>query len=198
MNQENLLSRLNTIRSKDDLNNPQFQEELLKQLFPETTEELVLDLSNVTSAFYGLLLKNIGNEFGLNKIDKISRDTFYEIGIIKSKQCLEKIDHLPIDTRAFLIVLISAIYNASPEYNYKVIEFSPQKTVFELNGVDRYYRILKNLEIEDHITFPTLKTFMMGIKDFLNIKCSIDINFEVLNDKEFKTKHIYSFTLNYE
>lgn len=195
MNQENLLERLKEIRKNDSLKDVGFQKELIKKLFPETTENLVLDLSNVTSAFYGLLLDNVGKEFGYDKINNISKTTFYNIGQIKAKQCFEKIENMPIDSRSFLIVLISAIYNASPEYNFNVIDFSKEKTIFELYGVDRYLRILNNLSISNHIEFPTLSSFMQGIKDYFKIDCKMNIDFEITNIENNETKHTYKFEL---
>ncbi|ELM3645124.1 hypothetical protein [Flavobacterium psychrophilum] len=195
MNQENLLERLKELRKNDNLKDVGFQKELIEKLFPETTENLVLDLSNVTSAFYGLLLDNVGKEFGYDKINNISKTTFYNIGQIKAKQCFEKIENMPIDSRSFLIVLISAIYNASPEYNFNVIEFSKEKTIFELYGVDRYLRILNNLSISNHIEFPTLSSFMQGIKDYFKIDCKMNIDFEIINIENNETKHTYKFEL---
>lgn len=195
MNQENLLERLNEIRKNDYLKDVGFQKELIEKLFPKTTENLVLDLSNVTSAFYGLLLDNVGKEFGYDKINNVSKTTFYNIGQIKAKQCFEKIENMPIDSRSFLIVLISAIYNASPEYNFNVIEISKEKTIFELYGVDRYLRILNNLSISNHIEFPTLSSFMQGIKDYFKIDCKMNIDFEIINIENNETKHTYKFEL---
>lgn len=195
MNQENLLERLKEIRKNDNLKDVGLQKELIEKLFPKTTENLVLDLSNVTSAFYGLLLDNIGKEFGYDKINNVSKATFYSIGQIKAKQCFEKIENMPIDSRSFLIVLISAIYNASPEYNFNVIEVSKEKTIFELYGVDRYLRILNNLSISNHIEFPTFSSFMQGIKDYFKIDCKMDIDFEIINTENNETKHTYKFEL---
>ncbi len=195
MEQANLLERLKQIRKNDTLNDVAFQKELIEKLFPNTTENLVLDLSNVTSAFYGILLDNIGKEFGYDKIDKVSKTTFYSIGQIKAKQCFEKFKDMPIDSRSFLIVLISAIYNASPEYNFNVIEMGKETTIFELYGVDRYLRVLNNLSISDHIEFPTLSPFMVGIRDFFKLNCKMDIDFEVTNIKNNETKHTYKFEL---
>lgn len=195
MTQENLLERLKEIRKNDNLRNVELQKELIQKLFPKTTENLVLDLSNVTSAFYGLLLDNVGKEFGYDKIDSLSKTTFYNIGQIKAKQCFEKIENLPIDSSTFLIVLISAIYNASPEYYFNVVEISEEKTIFELYGIDRYLRILNNLSISKYIEFPTLSTFMEGIKDYFKIDCNIEIDFEIINLENNDTKHTYKIEL---
>lgn len=189
-----LLDDLTHIRKNDFYGSEELKEELQSLLFPASTMELTLDLSNVTSAFYGLLLKNTGNEIGFDKIDEISKSTFYDLGLAKSSQCANKMNLLPKDTRAFFIVLASAIFNASPEYSFKIIKYSKEKTIFELNGIDRYFRILNELQISDYITFPTLIPFMNGIKDFFEINCRIDYNFEINKDTNV-TKCIYEFNL---
>lgn len=189
-----LLAELEPIRKNDYYGSPELKQELHKALFPSSMEELTLDLSSVTGAFYGLMLKNIGNKIGFDKIDEISKSVFYDLGKTKTKQCSEKMEILPIDTRAFFIVLTSAIFNASPEYTIKVINYTPEKTIFELNGVDRYLRILNQLEISEHITFPTLIPFMNGIKDELNISSELVYKCEIKEGTN-EVKCTYEFTL---
>lgn len=189
-----LLEDLKQIRKNDYYGTVELEVELQDSLFPSSTEELTLDLSNVTSAFYGLMLKNIGNEIGLDKIDGISKSTFYDLGKAKSSQCETKMEILPKDTRVFFIVLTSAIFNASPEYSFKIIKYSKEKTVFELNGVDRYLRILNELEISNYITFPTLIPFMNGIKDYFEINCKIEYDLEINNETN-EVKCVYEFNL---
>jgi hypothetical protein len=109
---------------------------------------------------------------------------------------LDKYESIPKDSRTFLIVLISAIYNASPEYSFKILEFTKQRSVFELNGIDRYLRILNNLSISEHITFPTLIPFMNGIKDYYKINSSMNVDFEIINEDTNEIKCIYKFELN--
>ena len=89
-------------------------------------------------------------------------------------------------------VIVSAIYNASPEYVFEIIELSPNKTIFKLDGIDRYLRILSQLDIEHHITFPVLIPFMEGIKNALDLDCKIEFE-SVINKEENKTNTIYKF-----
>lgn len=196
MNKENLLKQLEKVRENDFYDNEDLKNLLIEKFFPSSTSVLTLDLSNITSAFYGLLLNNIGEKIGFESIDDISKKTFYDLGQAKSKQCLGKYENIPKDSRTFLIVLISAIYNASPEYSFKILEFNKNRTVFELNGIDRYLRILNNLSISQYITFPTLIPFMDGIKDYYKINSSMDVDFEIINKDMNEVKCIYKFELN--
>lgn len=188
-----VLEEINALRKNDIYATEELKEELQKYLFPASTKDLVLDLSNVTSAFYGILLKNIGEKIGFENIDEISKKTFYDIGKIKAQQCSEKMESLPRDTRAFFIILVSALYNASPEYSIKSIEYTKEKTVFECSGKDRYLRILNQLGIAKYITFPTLLAFFDGIKDFLKIKSEMTYDMEINNEKN---EVIYIFRFN--
>jgi hypothetical protein len=191
---QKLLEDLKQIRKNDFYGNSDLEIKLKDLLFPTSTEELTLDLSNVTSAFYGLMLKNIGNEIGLDKIDEISKSTFYDLGKAKSEQCQIKMNNIAKDTTTYFIVLASAIFNASPEYTFKIIEFTKEITIFELNGVDRYLRILKELEISDYVTFPTLIPFMEGIKDYFEINSTIEYDLQYIEGTN-ETKCIYKFNL---
>lgn len=57
-----VLEEVDALRKNDIYATKELKEELQKYLFPASTKDLVLDLSNVTSAFYGILLKNIGEK----------------------------------------------------------------------------------------------------------------------------------------
>lgn len=141
------------------------------------------------------MLKNIGNELGNEKIDNYSKNLFYELGKLKTKQALEMHSKLEKDTRAFAIVLISAIYNASPEYDFNIENYTVEHTTIVLSGVDRYLRILTELGIDSFVTFPTLIPFMNGIKDTLNIDCNIEYTFEKL-EKNNEAICVYNFKMN--
>lgn len=114
------------------------------------------------------------------------------MGRIKTQQCKSKLLNFPNDTRAFAYVVISAIYNASPEYIFEVIKFSSVETVIKLDGVDRYLRILSQLDIDKYIKFPTLLPFMNGIKDELQLDCKIDFQSDITKC-ENKTLTTYKF-----
>ncbi|OUL59905.1 MULTISPECIES: hypothetical protein [unclassified Flavobacterium] len=187
---QTLLKNLSQARSKDVFTSQDLKEEIINFFFPENTFELTQNLSNVTSAFYGLLLRDIGVTYGNDKIDNHSKKLFYELGKLKTKQAIEIYPKLEKDARAFALVVIFAIYNSSPEFNFRIIEFTPENTIIELTGVDRYLKVLTELGIEKHVTIPTFLPFLEGIKDILNIDCEIDYTFEKI-DKKFNIKSIY-------
>ena len=118
-----LLKNLERSRGKDVFPSLTLKEEILEAFFPEDAVTLTQNLSNVTSAFYGLLLKDIGVTFGNDKIDNHSKKLFYELGRLKTMQAIEAHPKLERDTRAFAAVVIYAIYNSSPEYNFKILKY---------------------------------------------------------------------------
>jgi len=148
----------------------------------------------VTSAFYGLLLKNIGEEIGNENIDLQSKKLFYQLGKLKTLQALEMNPKLERNARSFAIVLISAIYNASPEYIFTIEKYTKKNTTIILTGVDRYLRILTELEIAQYVTFPTLLPFLQAINDTLEINCEIEYNFNT-SEKENEAQCIYNFKM---
>ncbi len=164
-----------------DLNN----RELVKILFPKTAPDLALSLSNVTAVFYGTMLQTIGNSIGMDKIDQVSKDFFYNLG-----QTLGKITksstsgqyNLPNDARGIAIALITAIYKASPEYKFEVTHFHKDFTQIDLKGADRYYRIAKSMGFENKLEWPVLHCFMEGIND--ELKADVDVKSEMLSIKD--------------
>lgn len=180
------------IREKDVYLTQEIEKACIDNFFPTTTTELTLDLSNVTSAFYGLALKSIYELYGKESVNSISEKIFYDLGRIKTQQCKSKLPNFPQNTKAFAFVIISAIYNASPEYTFEVIKFTTDETIIKLEGIDRYLRILSQLEIDEYVKFPTLLPFMNGIKDELQLDCNIDFQSDI-NKSENKTSTTYKF-----
>ena len=170
------------IRGKDKFPDNELEEHLLQKVFPGTTEELALRLSNVTSAFYGLTLMIIGQRCGWDKVDSISRSLFKELGRLKTIEAQEREVDIPKDTRALAIVLISAIYTSSPEYNFEFLKYTPEETVMRIFGACRYYRIAKKLNIEKHISWPSLTPFFEGIAQQLGIECKVGMEINRLED----------------
>lgn len=190
-----LMKSIHQIRKNDVYLTQEIKNICIENFFPENTYELTLDLSNVTSAFFGLSLKNTIAIHGENSANIISEKIFYDLGRIKTQQCQSKLAHFPNDTRAFAYVVISAIFNASPEYTFEVIEFSPKETIIKLDGIDRYLRILSQLNIDQYVKFPTLVPFMEGIKDELQLTdCKIDFQYAI-NKEENKTTTTYKFSI---
>lgn len=188
---EVLLKNLDQSRSNDVFPTLEIKEEMVNAFFPEDTFALTQNLSSVTAAFYGIMLKNIGASFGTDKMDEHSKKLFYELGKLKAWQAFQIQPTLKRDTRAFAAVVIYALYNSSPEYNFRIIKYTPENTILELTGVDRYLKILTQLEIVEHITIPTFLPFVEGIKGYVNIPCEIDYTFEKI-DTDFNIKAVYN------
>ncbi|MDV7695788.1 hypothetical protein N6B72_02535 [Chryseobacterium soli] len=189
-----LLEDLQVLRREDVYLTQEIETKCKDHFFPAGVNELTLDLSNVTSAFYGLALKNIGEEYGVQGIKKISEKVFYDLGRLKAIQCKSKLEDFPADTTALALVVISAIYNASPEYTFEILTFSPNETSIKLTGVDRYLRVLSQLELDSYIDFPVLIPFFEGIRDELNLTCTIDFESD-MNKEENKTNTTYKFAI---
>lgn len=186
-----LLQNLDESRSKDIFPSLEIKENLVNAFFPEDTLALTQNLSSVTAGFYGLLLKNIGAAFGNDKMDEHSKKLFFELGKLKTIQAFQLYPALEKDTRAFAAVVIYTIYNSSPEYNFRLLKYTPENTILELTGVDRYLKILTELGIEKYITIPTFLPFVEGIKEVVNIPCQVDYTFERTN-QDFAIKSVYS------
>lgn len=191
---QNLLTNLESLRGNDIFPSDPLKEEIIDLFFPQNTSELTQNLSNVTGAFYGLLLKNIGEEIGYENIDLHSKKLFYQLGKLKTLQALEMNPKLERNAKAFAIVLISAIYNASPEYIFTIEKYTEKNTTITLTGVDRYLRILTELKIAEYVTFPTLLPFLQAINDTLEINCEIEHNFNA-SEKENEAKCVYIFKM---
>lgn len=189
-----LMTDLNPVRVNDVYLHREIEETCKSFFFPESTLQLALDQSNVTSAFYGLALKNIIELYGKDSANIISEKIFYDLGRIKAQQCKVKLESFPQDTTAFAFVIISAIYNASPEYNFHILKFSAKETIIKMFGVDRYLRILVQLEIDNCINFPTLIPFMKGINDELQLDCKIEVDSKI-DKQENTTSTTYKFSM---
>ena len=146
---------------------------LVEKTFPKSAEDMTLKLSNVTAAFYGLTLANIGERFGWREADAISKAVFRKLGQLKTKEALELGVDLPRDSRAPVLVFITAVHSASPEYNFEVLEYLPDETTIRVFGISRYDRIAKTLNIERHLTWPELLPFFEGAAEELGIKCKV-------------------------
>jgi hypothetical protein len=57
------------IRAKDVYPDEEVKAFLVERTFPKSAEDMTLKLSNVTAAFYGLTLANVGERFGWKEAD---------------------------------------------------------------------------------------------------------------------------------
>lgn len=171
-----LYGEMQAIRGKDRYPDGQLEAYLVDKVFPRTTEELTLRLSNVVAAFYGFILEHVGERFGWQAMDEISRTLFRELGQFKTREALERGVEVPRDSRAPSLVFITAVFTASPEYNFELVKYTPAETVLRVCGISRYDRIAKKLDIERYLTWPVLTPFFEGVADELGIACRIDID----------------------
>jgi hypothetical protein len=161
------------------------KEQMVDLFFPKTTSDMAKSLSNVTSAFYGVMLESTGKVVGMENINPISQDFFYKLGTVKTQLTRADVGDrytLPADARGVVIMLVSAIYNASPEYTFNIKKFSEDACEIELTGEDRYLRITKKLGISEHLQWPVLHRFMQGIND--ELQAGTDIKSEMLKAED--------------
>jgi hypothetical protein len=161
------------IRARDTYPDETVKHALIAAIFPDSVEALALKLSNVTAGFYGLTLKQVGAQCGLNMVDPVSKALFRDLGRLKTAEAQEKGVALPKDSRALGMVFVTAVFTSSPEYNFEFVKYTPEETVVRIFGVCRYYRIAKKLNIESHLTWPVLLPFFEGIADQMGIACGV-------------------------
>lgn len=177
-----IYSEVQGIRAKDTYPDEEVKAYLVDKTFPKSAEDMTLKLSNVTAAFYGIMLKRVGLRFGWKEVDPLSRDVFRELGRLKTKEARENGIEVPKDCRALALVFITAVHSASPEYNFHVFEYQPQETAVRVFGISRYDRLAKALDIEQHLTWPELTPFFEGIAEEMGIDCRIETDLSELGE----------------
>jgi CRP-like cAMP-binding protein len=182
------------IRAADIYPDEEVKAQLVEKTFPKSAEEMTLKLSNVSAAFYGLLLAHVGDRFGWREADAISKSVFRRLGQLKTREALELGVDIPKDSRAPALVFITAVHSASPEYNFEVFEYLPEETVIRVFGVSRYDRIAKKLDIERYLTWPELVPFFEGAAEEMGVSCNVEGDLKELGE-EGRYECIYRFTL---
>ncbi|KAF2070531.1 hypothetical protein CYY_008149 [Polysphondylium violaceum] len=165
-----LFEELDTLRGGDQYPSEEIKNKLINLHFPASTEDLAINLSNITSQFYALLLQSIGARYGIDEIRVQSDTLFYNLGKAKAQKALQKDPAMERDCRSFITVLISAILTSNPELKFAVEQFSPNQAIIRLTGIDRYHRAAKQYEIDSYLNFPSIVPFFQGIKDCLELK----------------------------
>lgn len=178
-----LYGEMQGIRAKDAYPNEEVKAHLVEKTFPKSAEDMTLKLSNVTAAFYGLLLAHVGDRFGWREADNVSKAVFRKLGQLKTKEALEVGVDLPKDSRAPALVFITAVHSASPEYNFEVFEYLPEETTIRVFGISRYDRIAKKLDIERYLTWPELIPFFEGVAEEMGIKCKVEGDLKELGEE---------------
>lgn len=189
-----IYAELQGIRAKDIYPDEEVKAQLVEKTFPKSAEEMTLKLSNVSAAFYGLLLRDVGTRFGWPEAKALSQNVFTQLGRLKTAEAQELGVDIPKDTRAPALVFITAVHSASPEYNFEVIEYLPEETSIRVFGISRYDRIAKMLDIEEHLTWPELIPFFQGVADQIGIKCKIEGDLKELGEGG-RYECLYRFTL---
>jgi CRP-like cAMP-binding protein len=182
------------IRAKDAYPDEEVKAHLVEKTFPKNAEEMTLKLSNVSAAFYGLMLAHIGDRFGWLEADAISKSVFRNLGRLKTREAVEVGVDVPKDSRALALVFITAVHSASPEYNFEVFEYLPEETVIRVFGISRYDRIAKKLDIERYLTWPELVPFFEGVAEEMGVKCRIEGDLKELGE-EGRYECLYRFTM---
>ncbi|MFT3741855.1 MAG: hypothetical protein QM752_04160 [Gammaproteobacteria bacterium] len=90
--------------------------------------------------------------------------------------------------------MVSAIYNASPEYGFQILQYTPAQSEFFLSGSDRYFRITKSIGMKKNLKWPVLHAFMEGIRDELSIEASIHSEMITANESGECLSHYLLFT----
>jgi len=141
-----------------------------------------------------LMLAHVGDRFGWREADTISKAVFKKLGQLKTREALKLGVDVPKDSRGPALVFITAMHAASPEYNFEVFEYLPDRTVIRVFGVSRYDRIAKKLDIERHLTWPELGPFFEGVAEELGVKCKIQGELKELGE-EGRYDCVYTLTL---
>jgi len=170
------------LRASDLYPDEEVKAYLVDKSFPKSAEDMTVRLSQVTAAFYGLMLKHAGQRFGWKEVDPLSRGVFRELGRLKTREALETGLDVPRDCRALALVFITAVHSASPEYNFHVFEYLPQDTSVRVFGTSRYDRIAKKLDIEQHLTWPELTPFFEGIAEEMGVDCRVETELKELGE----------------
>lgn len=177
-----IYSEVQGIRAKDTYPDEEVKAYLVDKTFPKSAEDMTLKLSNVTAAFYGIMLKHVGMRFGWSEVDPLSKNVFRELGRLKTREARDNGIEVPRDCRALALVFITAVHSASPEYNFHVFEYLPQDTAVRVFGISRYDRLAKVLDIEQHLTWPELTPFFEGIAEEMGIDCRIETDLKELGE----------------
>jgi hypothetical protein len=189
-----IYAEMQGIRAKDSYPDEEVKAYLIEKTFPKSAEEMTLKLSNVSAAFYGLMVAHIGDRFGWREADAISKAVFRKLGQLKTREALELGVDVPKDSRAPALVFITAVHSASPEYNFEVFEYLPNETVIRVFGVSRYDRIAKKLDIERYLSWPELLPFLEGVAEEMGIKCKVEGELKELGE-EGRYDCVYRITL---
>ncbi|SDQ55360.1 hypothetical protein LOY37_18055 [Pseudomonas sp. B21-012] len=142
---------------------------LVHAFFPDSVVGMAQSLSNITGAFYGLMLEQAGEMFGREHINRLSERMFYRLGRRMAARHMASQVQLERDARGLGRLVVAAIFTSSPEYRLHILEFGAEQVFIRITGADRYHRIARELGFEDVLQWPVLREFFRGLGDELGI-----------------------------
>ncbi|WP_223599352.1 hypothetical protein [Chryseobacterium sp. GVT01B] len=166
------------------------QAQIISDFFPGTFTELTQRLSDITGAFYGGMLKQIGRLYGAEAIEQLSSTFMYDLGSRMTLKNLETKPNLQPGIPAVAKILIGAIFTSSPEYNFEFKELNDYKCELLIKGVDRYHKITHSLQIAGLLKWPVIKPFLQGVCDTMGLDVLLDIKVLKLDPDSTCSYHI--------
>lgn len=157
-------------------------EGIVTDFFPATFPALVQRLSDITGAFYGVMLKQAGEMHGADQIDALSAATLYDIGVKTATRNMQAKPGLQKNIPDLFKVLISAVFTSSPEFRFEVLEVNERRGEMKVKGVDRYHKIAKALDMADQLQWPVILPFVKGVRDGMGLNCTVSMERLQLND----------------
>ncbi|WP_433631734.1 hypothetical protein [Chryseobacterium cucumeris] len=177
---------------KNDVYLPEMnQAQLIADFFPGTFTELTQRLSDITGAFYGGMLKQIGKLYGAEAIEQISSTFMYDLGSRMTLRNLEAKPNLQPGIPAVAKILMGAVFTSSPEYNFEFKELNDYKCELLIKGVDRYHKITHSLQIAGLLKWPVIKPFIQGICDTMGLDVLLDIKVLKLDPDSSCSYHVF-------
>ncbi|CAD0220258.1 hypothetical protein [Chryseobacterium sp. JV274] len=166
------------------------QAQIISDFFPGTFTELTQRLSDITGAFYGGMLKQIGRLYGAEAIEQLSSTFMYDLGSRMTLRNLETKPNLQPGIPAAAKILIGAIFTSSPEYNFEFKELNDHQCELLIKGVDRYHKITQSLQIAGLLKWPVIKPFLQGVCDTLGLDVLLEIKVLKLDPDSSCSYHI--------
>lgn len=166
------------------------QAQIISDFFPQTFTELTQRLSDITGAFYGGMLKQIGKLYGAEAIEQLSSTFMYDLGSRMALRNLETKPNLQPGIPAVAKILIGAIFTSSPEYNFEFKELNDYKCELLIKGVDRYHKITQSLQIAGLLKWPVIKPFIQGVCDTMGLDVLLDIKVLKLDPDSSCSYHV--------
>ncbi|NIG55080.1 hypothetical protein [Chitinophaga sp. Cy-1792] len=158
-----VLQELFTLRKNDKYHPDMDAAGIQQQYAPENVAALALSLSDITAAFYGILLQQADRISGNHVADALSQTLLYQLGYNKGHRVTENHLSLQHDARGAIEVIIATILTASPEFSFSVETYAADAVMFKLTGHDRYHRIARQLDIINILEWPVVLPFFNGV-----------------------------------